>query len=105
MMKAKRRRIVLAALTGGVALVVPLRGGDGSLRAMAPCAPFNVVHLTGTLIEVRQGDAVVPPEQAILDGVPRFACVSPTNTNQQTPWITVVDCDFPTFSVDVMLAP
>ena len=102
---ARIRRILLAASIAAIALIVAALGGEGALRAMEPCRPFQPVQLTGTLVEVRQGEVVIPSEPAILDGVPRFTCVSPTDTNQETTWITAVDCDFPAFSVNVMLAP
>jgi hypothetical protein len=104
-MTAKKRTLLLAALTGGIALVACAIVGAGASHALSPCRPFEVVRLTGTLIEVRQGGAVVPNEQAILDGVPRSACLSPTYTNQQTAAVTVADCDFAEFFVNATLAP
>lgn len=103
-MKTKKRALLLAACTGGIALVAWILGA-GTSHALSPCAPVQVVRLTGTLIEVRQGDAVISNDQAILDGVPRSACVSPTDTTHQTTMVTVADCDFSEFSVNATLAP
>jgi len=97
--------MLFAALTGGIAVVGSLLSGHRASRAREPCRSFQPVQLTGTLIEVRKGELVVPIEPAILDGVPRFICVSPTNLNQQTPWVSAANCDFPELSVNAMLTP
>jgi hypothetical protein len=102
-MKTKRRALLLAACTAGIAFVAWAM--VGASQADSPCAPFRVVRLTGTLIDVRQGDVVISNDQAILDGVPRSACVSPTDTTHQTTMVTVADCDFSEFSVNATLAP
>jgi hypothetical protein len=94
---------VCAGVGGFIAYAIV---GAGPLRAMSPCMPSTPVTLTGTLIDVRQGDAIVPNEQAILEGLPRRACVSPTN--QGTPdggAVTVSDCDFPEYAVKATLVP
>jgi len=103
--KTKKQRILPAGWAGALVLLVTALGGDGATRALEPCPSFRVVRLTGTLLDVRQGDVVVPNEQAILDGVPRAVCVSPTNTSQPTTSVTVADCDFPESFVNVMLGP
>jgi hypothetical protein len=71
---------------------------------MSPCFPFNPVTLMGTLIEVRQGDIVVPSEQAILEGVPRHVCVSGSAPTPDA-GVTVSDCDVPEHAVKTTLVP
>jgi len=104
-MKTKKRALLLAECTAGIAFVAWAMVGARASHADSPCAPFRVVRLTGTLIEVRQGDVVISNDQAILDGVPRSACVSPTDTTHQTTMVTVADCDFSEFFVNATLAP
>jgi hypothetical protein len=103
-MTAKKRTLLLAGLTGGIAFVVCAIVA-GASHARSPCRPFQPVRLTGTLIEVRQDNAVVPNEPAILEGVPRSACLSPTDANRETSMVTVADCDFPEFFVNAALTP
>jgi len=105
-MNAEKRKYLLAAGAAVVGFFACVIVGASAPRAMTPCRPYTVVPLTGTLIDVRQGDTIVPNEQAILDGVPFQACVSPTNPGAQpSTTITVTDCQFPEFSVNATLVP
>ena len=79
--------------------------GVDAPRALSPCRPFFPVSLTGTLLEVKQGDTIVPNEQAILEGLPRHACVAPNGALPPGDTITVTDCDFVEFSVNATLLP
>jgi hypothetical protein len=74
-------------------------------RAMSPCKPEDVATFSGSLIEVRQGDTIVPSEQAILDGLPRRLCVSGPAAGPSGGFVMVTDCDFAEYAVSVSLAP
>lgn len=101
-----RKSILLGAFAAGaIVFVVWALVGAGASHARSPCRPFQPVPLTGTLIEVRQGDTVIPNEEAILEGVPRWTCLAPSDTIQQTATVHVADCDFPEFFVNATLTP
>jgi hypothetical protein len=103
---SSRNRTILSAICAGVGgFVVCTIVGAGPSRAMSPCRPSTTAPLTGTLVEVRQGDTVVPNEQAILKGVPRRACLSPDRANPRGMTVTVGDCDFPEYTVNATLVP
>jgi hypothetical protein len=104
-MTASKRTLLSAGLIGGIVFVVCALVAAGASQARSPCPPFQAVRLTGTLIEVRQNNAVVPIEPAILDGVPRSVCLSPTDANRESSMVTVADCDFPEFFVNAALTP
>jgi len=105
-MSSRHRTLLLAVCAGVGGFVAYAIVGAGASRAMSPCRAFTPVTLTGALIEVRQGDTIVANDQAILEGLPRRACVSPTN--QEIPngtVVTVSDCDFPEYAVNASLVP
>ena len=104
-MTARKRTLLLAGLIGGMAFVVCALVAAGASQARSPCPPFEPVRLTGTLIEVRQDNAVVPNEPAILEGVPRSVCLSPADAFRETSMVTLADCDFPEFFVKAALTP
>ena len=105
MIKTAKRRLLLALVAGVVGCAAWAIVGARSSIAMSPCMPFNTVTLTGTLLEVRQGDTVIPNEQSILDGVPGHVCVIGSQPNPEGKFIVVTDCDFPEYSVNAMVAP
>jgi hypothetical protein len=86
---------------GAVGLAAYAIVGASVPRAMEPCNPTALLPLFGTLVEVRQGDTIVPSEQAVLEGIPRQLCVTPDSSSI----VNVADCDFPAFSVNVVPAP
>jgi hypothetical protein len=103
-MNTRTRRLLLAVCAGAAGFLACAIVGSRASRAMSPCLPFHPVTLTGTLIEVRQGDTVVPSEQAILEGLPRHVCVS-GSVPYPDAGVTVTDCDFPEHSVKANLVP
>ena len=104
-MHAGKRRWLLALAAGVASFFAFVIVGADAPRALTPCRPFLPVTLTGTLIEVKQGDTVVPTEQAILEGLPRQACVSPDGAPPPGNTVTLTDCDFAQFSVNTTLLP
>lgn len=104
-MHAGKRKWLLPLCAGLVGFFAPAIVGVDAPRALSPCPPFSPVSLTGTLIEVKQGDTVVPNEQAILEGLPRHTCVTPNGASPPGNIITVTDCDFVQFSVNATLLP
>ena len=103
-MSTTKRRLLFAVCAGVCGFIAFAIVGAGPSRAMSPCMPSAPVTLTGTLIEVRQGDTIVPNEQAILEGLPRRACVS-TIGPPDGGAVTVSDCDFPEYAVKATLVP
>jgi hypothetical protein len=102
----KRRRLSSWLATGGLAFALLAIVSSRAPRANSPCPDFHAVPLTGTLIEVRQGNTVISNEQAIGEGVPRTACVTrPAFGNPDSPEVTVADCDFAEFSAHATLVP
>lgn len=104
-MTARRRTLLSAGMIGGIAFVVYALVAAGASQARSPCPPSQAVRLTGTLIEVRQNNAVVPNAPALLEGVPRSVCLAPTDAYRETSMVTVADCDFPEFFVKAALTP
>lgn len=96
--------MLLAVCAGAVGFIAYAIVGGRAPRAMSPCKPFDNVMLTGTLIEIRRGDTIVPNEQAILEGIPRQVCVSTVGAPDGGA-VTVSDCDFPQFSATATLVP
>ena len=105
-MSATKRRLLFAVCAGVGGFIAYAVIDAGPSRAMSPCMPSTPVTLTGTLIEVRQGDTIVPSEQAILDGLPRRACVSAADQGRPDgSAVTVSDCDFSEYAVNATLVP
>ena len=103
-MSSRKRTLLLAVCAGVGGFIAYAIAGARPSRA-DPCLPFILAPLNGTLVEVRQGDTVVPNEQAILEGLPRRACVSSNQASSQGATVTVSDCDFQEYAVNATLVP
>jgi hypothetical protein len=99
------RWLVLGVLAGVIGFAGHAIVGAGAPKAMSPCQPYKLVRLTGTLVEVRQGDAIIPVEQGIAEGLPRHACVAANSANPTGAMVTVSNCDFSDAFVSATLVP
>ncbi|HEY4184889.1 MAG TPA: hypothetical protein VGP07_07445 [Polyangia bacterium] len=91
-----------AGLVVATAMIVALVAVRLS-RATSPCNPYHSVALTGTLVEVRQDDVVVPAGDPIFSALPPTLCFKAPLAGTRS--VFVADCNDSRYQAAFLVDP